>query len=214
MKTRIIEAWNPGPVNWGKFLLGRFDSEWSHRTAIEGGDDLPLLRTHCGWGNDHLLVLDLATGEGAVFKPGGHAAADLNRKHRIWVCPLFEPFLAWLYEQDLTDLDALPATVVLSAAPQLFGYRRQGGPKGQIILDVDPEVEGFLEALANGTALGDGSASDAARHLIHSAADGMRRPGSWERGWVEQAFGSKWQDRLEQDPEVPTHQRVRKERKP
>jgi hypothetical protein len=26
-------------------------------------------------------------------------------------------------------------------------------------------------------------------HLVNSAADGVRRPGAWERGWVEQAFG-------------------------
>ena len=26
-------------------------------------------------------------------------------------------------------------------------------------------------------------------HLACSAADGVRRPGAWERGWIEQAFG-------------------------
>jgi hypothetical protein len=30
-------------------------------------------------------------------------------------------------------------------------------------------------------------------HLVASAADGVRRPGAWERGWVEQAFGT-WKD--------------------
>lgn len=27
------------------------------------------------------------------------------------------------------------------------------------------------------------------RHLASSAAQGVQRPGSWERGWIEQAFG-------------------------
>ena len=27
------------------------------------------------------------------------------------------------------------------------------------------------------------------KHLARCAADGVRRPGSWERSWVEQAFG-------------------------
>jgi hypothetical protein len=31
--------------------------------------------------------------------------------------------------------------------------------------------------------------SRVAAYLACSAADGVRRPGAWERGWVEQAFG-------------------------
>jgi hypothetical protein len=60
-----------------------------------------------GWTRTHLWVLDLETGEGACFKPGGLASADLQ-KHKIWVCPLFEPFLVWLYEQKLDDLQQPP----------------------------------------------------------------------------------------------------------
>jgi hypothetical protein len=81
-----------------------------------------------GWGDEHIWVLDLQTGEGATFRHGGMASADLN-KHRIWVCPMFEPFLAWLYQQDLHELDALPAVINLPDAPAAFhGYRRAGGP--------------------------------------------------------------------------------------
>jgi hypothetical protein len=44
-----------------------------------------------------------------------------------WVCPLFEPFLAWLLAQDLSDLDALPDFAELPDAPgAMFGYRRAG----------------------------------------------------------------------------------------
>jgi hypothetical protein len=43
--------------------------------------------------------------------------------------PLFEPFLNWLYQQDLTDLEKLPALVEFTfeeAPPALHGYRREG----------------------------------------------------------------------------------------
>lgn len=124
MKTKIVEA--IGTLNWGKFMLGQFDDERRHPSALEG---VNLLRSQ-GWGPEHLLVVDLATGEGAIFaaRPGGLAAADLD-KHQIWVCPLFEPFLEWLYQQDLTDLDLLPQAVELLDAPALmYGYRRQRNP--------------------------------------------------------------------------------------
>src|SRR6266568_9619596 len=77
-----------------------------------------------GWTSDHLLVLDLQTGEGAIFRPGGSARADLNEKHQVWVCPLFEPFMEWLYKQDTPDLTALPDQVELDAPGAPFGYRR------------------------------------------------------------------------------------------
>jgi hypothetical protein len=123
VKTKIIEATN-GPSNWGKFLLGRPDVEWS-RTSVSSDSSLPILSER-GWGPADLLVLDLETGEGAVFCPGGSARADLGSR-RILVCPLFEPFLEWLYKQDLVDLDALPDHVDLSDAHVAHrGYRRPG----------------------------------------------------------------------------------------
>lgn len=127
MQTKIIEASNG--VNWGKFLLGRLGTEWSRRSAYDKAP-MPLL-ARCGWTRDqHLWVLDLQTGEGAYFRLGGHAGADLQ-KHRIWVCPLFEPFLTWLYEQDTRALELLPDSVELPHAPAaLYGHRREGGPEG------------------------------------------------------------------------------------
>lgn len=122
MHTRIIEA--SGIINWGKFLIGSFDEEWEIESAVsESG--IPLLR-EIGWGRDLLLVLDLQTGEGAIFRPGGYASHDLD-KHSIHVCPLFEPFLEWLYQQDISDLSRLPAVVDLPDAPAaIYGYRRSG----------------------------------------------------------------------------------------
>lgn len=126
MKLHVIEAIHSRerPGNWGKFAVGRPDEEWDWRSAADSLD-VPLLRL-LGWGPDHLWVFDLQTGEGAFFRPAGYAAADLE-KHRIWVCPLFEPFLEWLYKQDLTDLGALPRLVELPDAEFAFsGYRRSG----------------------------------------------------------------------------------------
>lgn len=126
MKTKFIEASNG--VNWGKFVLGRFDAaEWKTRSAGEPTMTRALIVSQ-GWTEEHIWVLDLATGEGAYFRPWGLASYDLE-KHRIWVCPLFEPFLTWLYKQDLTDLDKLPPKVELSLKEAPFamqGYRRPG----------------------------------------------------------------------------------------
>lgn len=79
-----------------------------------------------GWTHRHLLVVDLQTGEGAIFALGGFAKADLD-KHKIWVCPLFEGFLNWLYSQKFEQLEELPSVVKLNDPKSaLYGYRREG----------------------------------------------------------------------------------------
>ncbi len=48
----------------------------------------------------------------------------------------------------------------------------------------------------------------ALEHLIASATDGVRRPGSWERGWLQQAFGD-----IDTEPHVdglPYHEQPRR----
>lgn len=121
METKIIEAIST-QGNWGKFLIGLMDTEWSYHSQV---DDLPLLAAR-GWGLKHIWVMDLQTGEGAIFRSEGLARADLN-KHRIWVCPLFEPFLTWFYRQEWIALEDLPATVNLGDVPlEMSGYRRPG----------------------------------------------------------------------------------------
>lgn len=124
VKTQIVEVTN-GPLNWGKFLVGQFDArEWAHESAVSPGRLLQQIG-HNDRGNQ-LWVLDLQTCEGAQFRVGGLASADLN-KHRIWVCPMFEPFLTWLYEHWDGDLEHLPTHVDLIDAPfSMHGYRRDG----------------------------------------------------------------------------------------
>ncbi len=127
MKTFIFEGVQEHgvPLNWGKFLVGIPDMEWGRGSLVEAENQYPLLE-RIGWTPVHILVCDLATGEGAWFRHGGNARADLE-KHRIWVCPLFEEFLAWLYKQDLTRLHLLPGIVELPDAQfSINGYRRPG----------------------------------------------------------------------------------------
>ena len=123
MKTYVFEGHGSGG-NWGKFLVGVHDSEWSWRSQIDDSRDSPLLG-RIGWTREHIWVLDLQTCEGGAFRPGGYAKADLD-KHRIWVCPLFEPFLTWLYLQDLSRIDELPQLVELDVPLEFAGYRRPG----------------------------------------------------------------------------------------
>jgi hypothetical protein len=125
METRIVEVTN-GPQNWGKFMVARFTrEEWAHRSVVA---DVAVVE-YCGWSPRHLWVLDLQTGEGACFAPWGVAGADLNGKHKVWVCPLFEPFLNWLYARTQAGLpfETLPAHVDIPDAPfNMSGYRREG----------------------------------------------------------------------------------------
>jgi hypothetical protein len=133
MIVKFIEVTNHGEglggINHGKFAVCRFEEhEWMKKSAIS--PEFPLLAGR-GWTRDHVLVLDIQTGEGAIFKPGGLAEYDLNEKHKIWVCPMYQPFLEWLYKQDLKDLSKLPSLVTFTEeqAPSAFsGYRRKGGP--------------------------------------------------------------------------------------
>lgn len=127
MKTYLFEASNGS--NWGKFLVGVPDEEWTWTSRAENEDGRPILHTQ-GWTRQHILVVDLATGEGALFYPGGYAPSDLNR-NRIRVCILFEGFLEWLYRQNLADVESLPRVVALPhVEPALFGWRRPGTSTG------------------------------------------------------------------------------------
>ncbi len=135
MRTRFVEATQGvvGGLNHGKFMVATFEpEEWGRRCELDrkvvGADHSLLAR--CGWSFGHVMVFDLQTGEGALFLPPGSAKADLD-KHRVWVCPMFEPFLHWAWERAREDpdgwVDALPPLVELpDAPPSMQGYRRRG----------------------------------------------------------------------------------------
>lgn len=127
MKSHIIEVTNDDQ-NWGKMMVCVHDDvEMKYRSQMSPSS-VPLLR-QIGYAGDEIWVLDLQTGEGARFRPGGLAKADLDN-HRVWVCPMFEPFLEWLYQNyALVQTWTLPATVNLpNAVFEFRGYRRSGPP--------------------------------------------------------------------------------------
>jgi hypothetical protein len=142
--ARFVEAAQGARgMNHGKFLLARLTpGEQRTPTALPGYEDqhLPLM-TFGGLRRFHrefTLVLDLQTGEGATFTLDGtadNATYDLER-HKIWICPLYEPFLRWLYDQrqwarGAGNLSDVPAYVELPDAPGAFAGRRRPGPEGE-----------------------------------------------------------------------------------
>jgi len=100
--------------NWGAFLVAVPDEiEWGWRSrALPAGAPLPEM---FGWNSRQAWVMDLRTGEGAIFTMGGDARADLDA-HRIHVTAQFEAFLEWLYGQDLARLRHLPYMVKVDGA--------------------------------------------------------------------------------------------------
>jgi hypothetical protein len=132
MITHFFEATNG--FNWGKFSVAFFDDEeWDRRSvlpAAHGGRLLPAL----GWGrsprDEHAWVMDLQTGESMYVRLGGCAEYDLHGKHQIRVCPLFLPFLRWLYDQDtgrLAELSGTLVTLTEEQAPSSLSSRRSPG---------------------------------------------------------------------------------------
>ena len=55
-----------------------------------------------------------------------------------------------------------------------------------------------------------GEPKEVVTQLIHSAVEGIRRPGAWERNWLIQAFGPEFENNLEVDPKCEWHQRPQK----
>jgi len=134
-------------LNWGKFAVGRLQSELAWNSSLPGYEHRNLLQ-QLGYNSTDIWVLDLQTCEGAAFRHGGHAAADLN-KHAIWVCPMYEPFLRWIYKQDVSDLAALPRYVDLpDAESALWGYRRPGlgaiHPHRFMSCNLRPACDGYV----------------------------------------------------------------------
>ncbi len=129
METKFIEATN-NEQNWGKFLLLRFDQEEAKHPSVFTGRSLLV---EVGWSPHNIFVIDLQTGEGARFIPGGYVKYDLD-KHCIWTCPLFLYFLEWLYVQDVSDLSKLPGQVSLPEAKFSMCGQRYPGIDDEIIV--------------------------------------------------------------------------------
>lgn len=123
MDVKFVEATN-GPQNWGKFAVLKFDDdEWKELSAV---DQRPLLAGR-GWGRDHVMVVDLQTGEGAFFFPGGIHWSDMD-KHQIWVCPMYEHALRTICDGEHDPMKTPPLLDFPDAPFEYAGYRR-GGPR-------------------------------------------------------------------------------------
>lgn len=76
--------------------------------------------------------------------------------------------------------------------------------KQTITIGLQLETVHYLKVLGHSEALdGRGSVEDVLVHLAASAAAGVQRAGSWERGWVHHAFGTAWEAHLAPDPTTP-----------
>jgi hypothetical protein len=130
MNTRLVEVTDG--AFYGKFLVAQFDeAEWRHEAEVfKESIHRPVpyaLLDVCGWSRDHLLVLDLETGNGTIFRPGGHLAHDMEKRQMGYVCPLYRPFLGWLYEHAARTggiaLDDIPA--ILHMGPFMTLHARE-----------------------------------------------------------------------------------------
>jgi hypothetical protein len=75
-------------------------------------------------------------------------------------------------------------------------------PPATVILQLHPRVAGLLSVLI-GPDTGIDDLQGVLLEIVDHVQQGIYRPGSWERPWLEQALGSDWQARLEPDPGTP-----------
>lgn len=73
-------------------------------------------------------------------------------------------------------------------------------PTVSITLELSQRVADLLAVLTVGEYAPD-DLEGVLMKLIDHAQQGVYRPGAWERGWLEQAFGDEWLDGLEPDTE-------------
>jgi hypothetical protein len=62
----------------------------------------------------------------------------------------------------------------------------------QITLEIDDTTASLLAILSD-----DGSVTEVLETLIDHAAQGVYRPGAWERAWLCQVFGDEFIEKLE-----------------
>lgn len=184
MRTTIVEATTGPQGNHGKFLVGCFDTEWSYFSVLKS--PMRAVLEHEGWTADHLLVLDLATGEAALFRPGGSARDDLD-KHGIWVCPMYEGFLVWLWDRynywvhetrgtivgPADFLKSLPSLVHLTFDEAPFswtGYRRSGPSRAASV------ALGRIKAIASRFKEESKAQLRTSMQVVYEIADGAYKP--------------------------------------
>jgi hypothetical protein len=140
--------------NWGKFAVGRWSNDELVEPTMFPGCEGQRITSLNGRGIDHIWVFDLQTGESARFHTNNPIPVDVPdqlRKHGIWVCPMFEPFMValWQFIRERPNMwwDELPRTMfVPDDTPfETAGYRRPG-PYADI-LDRFDQIEELLGQL-------------------------------------------------------------------
>lgn len=142
MRTYLFEtiASPRTPKNWGSFMVCVPDEiEWAWQSHVSTSL-MPAL-AEFGWTPEHVIVMDMKTGEAAFFRPGDREAAEDLTLHRIYRSPQLGLFLTWLYGQDIAHLYQQPAVIeVEDCTFALEGWREIGpGPvsltlrKGEVI---------------------------------------------------------------------------------
>lgn len=143
MELKFVEAGQApeGGGNWGKFAVARWSTLEMREPTRFPGCEGQFITGLTGSPFDHIWLLDIQAGEGALFSINNPIPVDvphqLNEK-QIYICPMFEPFMTWLWEHirshqgtNLDWFDELPRVVVLPEAPfDLYGYRRRGRTSG------------------------------------------------------------------------------------
>jgi hypothetical protein len=76
----------------------------------------------------------------------------------------------------------------------------------KIELDIDDDTLAYLTVLGSGRGQ---SPEEVIYQLIDHAIQGVYRPGSWERPWIEQAFGAIDETQLTRDPDTPFYLKPR-----
>jgi hypothetical protein len=74
----------------------------------------------------------------------------------------------------------------------------------KITIEVDTKTAAYLRNLGRSSMVPHGTESHVLLHVAHALADGVRRPGAWERRCVEMLFGDV--QRGDPDPRYPGHQ--------
>lgn len=113
MKTKVIEVEEPVPGFWCKFMIGVFTDEWGHRPVVDAPEyEATSLLRQLGWSRDHYLILDLESGQGAIFHRGSHPEWD-ERTKGLSRNPMLVPLWKWLQTQDLDRIQDFPDKVTL-----------------------------------------------------------------------------------------------------
>jgi hypothetical protein len=132
VKSKFLEVTNK--ANWAKLQLLQWEpSDLARPSLVQKGKVLlNAVQVRRGDAADPLtavFVRDLQTQEGCEFYPSPEADCKTQLDmHRVWVCPLFYPFVSWLFANYQGDVTSLPDLVELadSKKQEYQGYRRPG----------------------------------------------------------------------------------------